>query len=44
MMKNEVCNRKELSELPNGRKGIGRRWIFKIKKDGVYCARLVAKG
>ena len=44
MMKNEVWNRKGLSELPNGRKGIGTRWIFKIKKDGVYRARLVAKG
>jgi Reverse transcriptase (RNA-dependent DNA polymerase) len=33
-----------LPEFPNERKGIGTRWIFKIKKDGVYCARLVAKG
>ena len=44
MMKSEVWNRKGQPELPNGRKGIGTRWIFKIKKDGVYRARLVAKG
>jgi hypothetical protein len=38
MMKNEVWNRKGLSELPNGRKGIGTRWIFKIKKDRANLA------
>jgi len=30
--------------LPPGRKGIGTKWVFKKKKNGVYRARLVAKG
>ena len=23
---------------------VGCRWVFKVKRNGVYCARLVAKG
>jgi Reverse transcriptase (RNA-dependent DNA polymerase) len=23
---------------------IGSKWVFKVKKDGTYCARLVALG
>src|SRR3981189_3217648 len=39
----------ELSDLPPGRKAIGSRWVFKVKRkaDGsieCYKARLVAKG
>ena len=39
----------ELVELPPGRKAIGSRWVFKVKRnaDGSverYCARLVAQG
>ena len=38
-----------LCELPRGRKCIGSKWVFKVKKDGKgnimrYKARLVAKG
>lgn len=39
----------ELVELPKGRKGVGCKWVYKLKKgvdDKVerYKARLVAKG
>ena len=39
-----VWSQKVISILPEGQKGIGCKWVFKIKKDGAYCARLVAKG
>ena len=29
---------------PNDSRLVGCRWIFKVKRNGVYCARLVAKG
>ena len=28
----------------NDCKLVGCRWVFKVKRNGVYCARLVAKG
>lgn len=39
----------ELVELPQGRKAIGNKWVYKIKRDGNdqverYRARLVVKG
>ena len=34
----------ELVDLPSGRKAIKLKWVFKLKSDGRYCARLVAKG
>ena len=39
----------ELCDLPHGRKCIGSKWVFKVKKDGKgnttrFKARLVAKG
>ena len=47
MIKNGVWQRNNKSnygDLPNGRKAIGMKWVFKIKKNNVYCSRLVAKG
>ena len=46
MMRNRVW---ELVDLPPGRKSIGNKWVFKIKRraDGMidkFKARLVAKG
>ena len=29
---------------PQDRRLVGCRWVFKVKCNGVYCARLVAKG
>jgi len=34
----------ELSPLPPGREAIGCQWLFKLKEDGRYKVRLVAKG
>ena len=32
------------TSIPNGRRLVGCHWVFKIKHNGVYQARLVAKG
>lgn len=34
----------ELVDLPPGRKAVKSKWVFKLKTDGRYRARLVAKG
>ena len=31
-------------DCPNDGRLVGCRWVFKVKRYGVYCARLVAKG
>ena len=32
------------NDRPNDRRLVGCRWVFKVKRNGVYRARLVAKG
>ena len=32
------------NDHPNDRRLVGCRWVFKVKRNGVYHARLVAKG
>ena len=44
MQKNKVWRKEGLDHLPRNRKGIGTKWVFKQKKNGVYRARLVVKG
>lgn len=44
MIKNGVWRKEGLHEIPHNRKGIGSKWVFKEKKNGVFRARLVAKG
>lgn len=45
MLRNGVWKRKGgTNNLPSGRKGLGMKWVFKKKKNGVYRSRLVAKG
>ena len=46
LLENETWN---LVPLPDGRKGIPCRWVFKIKpatrdEDEIYKSRLIAKG
>ena len=41
LAKNETWS---LVELPPGRKAVKSKWVFKLKVDGRYRARLVAKG
>ena len=44
MLKNKVWRKEGMDHLPSNRKGIGTKWVFKQKKNGVYRARLVVKG
>ena len=44
MIRNGVWRNKGTNSLPANRKGIGTKWVFKKKKNGVYRSRLVAKG
>jgi hypothetical protein len=44
MIQNGVWKNNGLNHLPANRKGIGTKWVFKEKKNGVFRARLVAKG
>ena len=44
MLKNGVWRNRGINTLPANRKGIGTKWVFKEKKNGVFRARLVAKG
>jgi hypothetical protein len=45
MIKNGVWRKGSgINSLPANRKGIGTKWVFKEKKNGVFRARLVAKG
>ena len=32
------------NDCPNDHRLVGCRWVFKVKRNGVYCTRLVAKG
>ena len=33
-----------ISNVPNGQNVIGSKWVFKLKTDNTYKARLVAQG
>ena len=42
MIDREVWRKTKREKIPNNRRLIGNKWVFKIKKDGTYQARLVA--
>ena len=44
MIDREVWRKTERKTIPNDRRLIGNKWVFKIKRDGTYRARLVALG
>ena len=44
MIDQKVYRKVKRSNLPPGRKPVGCRWVFAIKRDGRFRARLVAKG
>jgi len=44
MESNKVYRKCNKSDLPAGRKPIKCKWVFDIKRNGVFRARLVAKG
>ena len=44
MMERGVWRKTDRKMIPNNRRLIGNKWVFKIKRDGTYRARLVALG
>ena len=44
IMSREVWIKTDRKRIPNNRRLIGNKWVFKIKRDGAYRARLVALG
>ena len=44
MIDKGVWRKVDRKNIPNNRRLIGNKWVFKIKRDGTYRARLVALG
>lgn len=44
MTKNNIWDMERSYQLPTQQKRIGSKWVFTVKRNGVYQARLVAKG
>ena len=44
MIEREAWRKTDRKRIPNNRRLIGNKWVFKIKRDGTYRARLVALG
>ena len=44
MIERGVWRKTDRKKIPNNRILIGNKWVFKIKRDGTYRARLVALG
>ena len=44
MVNKQVWQEVKLKDVPKGRKTIGSKWVFKLKKNGTHRARLVALG
>ena len=44
MIEREVWRKTDRKKIPSNRRLIGNKWVFKIKRDGTYRARLVVLG
>ena len=44
MINRGVWRKIDKVKIPENRRSIGNKWVFKIKRDGTYRARLVALG
>ena len=44
MIERGVWRKTDRKRIPNNRRLIGNKWVFKIKRDGTYRPRLVALG
>ena len=44
MINRGVWRKTDRAKIPKNRRLIGNKWVFKIKRDGTYRARLVALG
>ena len=40
----KVWRRVKIKDIPDGRKLVGCKWVYKLKRNGVYRSRLVALG
>ena len=43
-LRREIWDKMAIQDIPEGRKLIGSKWVFKKKKNGIYRARLCALG
>ena len=44
MEKNNIWRVIKKTDVPENRRLLGAKWVFKVKKNGVFKARLVAQG
>ena len=44
MIRRGVWRHRQKNTIPENRRLIGAKWVFKVKKDGTYRARCVALG
>ena len=44
MINKRVCRKTDKAKIPKNRRLIGNKWLLKLKRDGMYRARLVALG
>ena len=44
MINCEVFQKVKQSSMPTGKRWIKNKWVFKVKRNGIFCARLVACG
>ena len=44
MIERVIWEKTDRKKIPSNRRLIGNKWVFKIKRDGTYRARLVALG
>ena len=44
MIERGVWRKTDRKKIPSNRRLVGNKWVFKIKRDGTYRARLVALG
>ena len=44
MEKNQVWRVIKKTDVPENRRLFGAKWVFKVKKNGIFKARLVAQG
>ena len=44
MIERGVWRKTDRKKIPNNRRLFGNKWVFKIRRDGTYRARLVALG
>ena len=44
MINRGVFRKVKQSSMPTGTRCVKNKWVFKVKRNGIFCARLVACG